>query len=163
MCRWCSAYTEHIYAVLRIVVGFLFACHGAQKWFGVLGGTVQIHTTKGLIAGTVELVGGILIALGLLTRLAAFISSGEMAVAYFWVHAKTSIWPIINKGDLPIVYCFLFLFVATKGGGGVTASTPSCGVTPARIAILTNCLAFLAAMDSKRQIPVHRSQPPKRQ
>jgi putative oxidoreductase len=117
MCRWCNAYTEHIYAVLRVVVGFLFACHGAQKWFGVLGGTVQIHTTKGLIAGTVELVGGILIALGLLTRVAAFISSGEMAVAYFWVHAKTSIWPILNKGDLPVVYCFLFLFIATKGGG----------------------------------------------
>jgi putative oxidoreductase len=117
MNRWYSAYSEHVYAVLRIVVGFMFACHGAQKWFGVLGGTVQIHTAKGLVAGTVELAGGVLIALGLLTRVAAFISSGEMAVAYFLVHAKTSFFPIINKGDLPVVYCFLFLYIATRGGG----------------------------------------------
>jgi putative oxidoreductase len=95
----------------------MFAYHGAQKWFGVLGGTVSIHTTKGLIAGTVELAGGILIAIGLFTRIAAFISSGEMAFAYFLVHAKSSFWPIINKGDLPVVYCFLFLYIAARGAG----------------------------------------------
>jgi putative oxidoreductase len=117
MNRWCSAYSEHVFAVLRGVAGFMFACHGAQKWFGVLGGTVAIHTTKGLIAGTVELAGGILIAIGLFTRVAAFISSGEMAFAYFLVHAKSSFWPIINKGDLPIVYCFLFLYIAARGAG----------------------------------------------
>jgi len=117
MNRWCSAYSEHLFAVLRVVAGFMFACHGAQKWFGVLGGTVAIHTTKGLIAGTVELVGGTLIAIGLFTRIAAFISSGEMAFAYFLVHAKTSFWPILNKGDLPIVYCFLFLYIAARGAG----------------------------------------------
>jgi putative oxidoreductase len=115
MNRWCSAYSEHVFAVLRVVAGLMFACHGAQKWFGVLGGTVAIHTTKGAIAGTVELVGGILIAIGLFTRIAAFISSGEMAFAYFLVHAKTSFWPIVNKGDLPIVYCFLFLYIAVRG------------------------------------------------
>ena len=115
-------HTSRIYAVLRIVSGLLFACHGAQKVFGVLGGTggsgeaTQLLSLHG-VAGVIELVGGILIAIGLLTRYAAFISSGQMAVAYFMVHAPGGFWPIQNRGELAILYCFLFLYIAANGTG----------------------------------------------
>src|SRR5437868_10273933 len=117
MHKWMNKYSELTYAAMRVVAGFVFACHGAQKYFGVLGGSVQIHTTKGLIAGTIELVGGTLIALGLFTSIAAFIASGEMAVAYFWVHTKRGFWPILNKGELAVVLCFVFLYIAATGAG----------------------------------------------
>ena len=117
MHKWMNKYSELAYAAMRVVAGFVFACHGAQKYFGVLGGSVQIHTTKGLIAGTIELVGGTLIALGLFTSIAAFIASGEMAVAYFWVHTKRGFWPILNKGELAVVLCFVFLYIAATGAG----------------------------------------------
>jgi len=104
------------YGVMRVVLGALFACHGAQKLFGVLGG--QIATGAQLkVAGAIELAGGILIALGFLTRLAAFLASGEMAFAYFMKHAPSGFWPIQNKGELAVVYCLVFLFVATYGAG----------------------------------------------
>ena len=102
---------------MRLVVGFLYACHGAQKLFGVLGGTPQHHGLM-LAAGVIEFGGGILIALGLFTSLAAFIASGEMAAGYFMVHAKASFWPILNKGELAVAYCFVFLFIAAHGAGG---------------------------------------------
>jgi putative oxidoreductase len=105
------------YAVLRIVAGLLYACHGAQKLFGVLGGQSQLHNPMMLVAGIIEFFGGLLIALGLLTRIAAFISSGEMAAAYFIVHARGGFFPIVNKGELAVVYCFLFLYIATRGAG----------------------------------------------
>src|SRR5438309_2851532 len=91
-------YTETTFALMRIVAGLLFACHGAQKLFGVFGG--QAMTASGLIlsAGIIEFVGGLLIALGLLTRVAAFFAAGEMAVAYFKAHAPHGFWPIENKG-----------------------------------------------------------------
>jgi putative oxidoreductase len=117
MHNWLNKYSEGIYAAMRVVVGFLFACHGAQKYFGVLGGAVQIHTAKGLIAGTIELIGGMLIALGLFTSIAAFLASGEMAVAYFWVHVKRGFWPILNKGELPVALCFIFLYIVARGSG----------------------------------------------
>jgi putative oxidoreductase len=110
-------YSDGLYSALRFIAGFLFVCHGVQKYFGVLGGTVQIYTVKGVISGTIEMFGGTLIAIGLGTSIAAFIASGEMAVAYFWVHAHRSFWPIINKGELAIVFCFLFLYIAAKGSG----------------------------------------------
>ena len=81
------------YALLRIVAGFLFACHGAQKLFGVLGGTVVPIASQRGAAGIIELVGGTLIALGLFTGYAAFVASGEMAVAYFKAHAPQGVWP----------------------------------------------------------------------
>ena len=112
-----KTYSEQIFAILRVAAGFIFACHGAQKYFGVLGGVVQIHSAKGLIAGTIEVFGGTLIALGLFTSIAAFIASGEMAVAYFWVHARRGFWPILNKGELAVVLCFLFLYIAARGAG----------------------------------------------
>ncbi len=102
---------------MRVIVGFLFACHGAQKYFGVLGGAVQIHTAKGAIAGTIEFIGGTLIALGLFTSIAAFIASGEMAAAYFTAHARRGFWPILNHGELAVALCFIFLYIAARGPG----------------------------------------------
>ena len=103
------------YALMRIVVGFLFACHGARTLFGVLGGHADIHNPLHLAAGIIEFGGGILIALGLFTRFAAFIASGEMAVAYFMMHAKHGLFPIMNGGELAVLYCFIFLFIASRG------------------------------------------------
>lgn len=105
------------YALLRIVAGFLFLCHGAQKLLGVLGGNqAQPMSLMGL-AGIIELVGGLLIMLGLFTGYAAFVCSGQMAVAYFMAHAPEGFWPIQNKGELAAVYAFLFLYIAVKGSG----------------------------------------------
>jgi putative oxidoreductase len=112
-----AKWEPYAYAALRIVVGLMYSCHGAQKLFGVLGGQSQLHNPMMLVAGIIEFFGGILIALGLLTRIAAFLASGEMAVAYFMVHARGGFFPIVNKGELAVVYCFLFLFIATRGAG----------------------------------------------
>jgi putative oxidoreductase len=106
-----------VYTLLRIVCGLLFACHGAQKLFGVFGAHGHPTTPLMWAAGFIEFLGGILIAIGLLTRFAALIASGEMAVAYFTMHAKASYFPIVNKGELAVLYCFLFLFIAARGAG----------------------------------------------
>jgi putative oxidoreductase len=95
----------------------LFACHGAQKLFGAFGGQVVTGQTRMLAAGVIELAGGLLIATGLFSRAAALVASGEMALAYFLVHAPNGFWPIQNKGELAVLYCFLFLTVAAVGGG----------------------------------------------
>jgi putative oxidoreductase len=109
-------YSEAAYALLRVVAGLLFLCHGLQKVFGVLGGH---KVTEGLLllGGWIELVGGALVALGLFAVPAAIIASGEMAAAYFKSHAPQSFWPIENKGELAVLYCFLFLFIALRGAG----------------------------------------------
>jgi putative oxidoreductase len=111
-----SSYTGYAYAVMRIIVGLLFATHGAQKLFGMFGGT---GGATGLIlaAGVIELAGGFLIALGLLTRPAAFLSSGTMAVAYFMAHASQGWHPVVNKGEPAVLYCFLFLYMFFRGAG----------------------------------------------
>jgi len=121
--RWLKPHSETLYAVLRIVAGFLFACHGAQKlfgWFGGFGGrpgaTAALGSLPG-IAGIIEFFGGALIALGLATTPVAFIASGEMAVAYFRAHFPSAFWPLQNRGELPALYCFLFLYVAARGAG----------------------------------------------
>ena len=114
---WLSRHAERIYALLRIVAGILFACHGAQKLFGALGGTAMTSNPMMLVAGIIEFGGGLLIALGLLTSWAAFLASGQMAAAYFMVHAKGGFWPIVNKGELAVAYCFLFLYIAAHGSG----------------------------------------------
>jgi len=115
-------YSEPAYALMRIVFGFLFACHGAQKIFGWLGGVDGAGGTAGVpliwVAGLIELVGGLLIATGFFASLAAFLSSGQMAVAYFMAHHQwQALLPIQNKGELAVLYCFAFLFIATKGSG----------------------------------------------
>ncbi|TGE22948.1 DoxX family protein [Hymenobacter metallicola] len=113
-----SRYAPYVYALLRIVVGLMFAMHGSQKLLGFPGDKppVELASLMGL-AGIIELVGGLLIAVGLLTRVAAFISSGTMAVAYFMAHASNGLLPIINQGELAVVYCFVFLYIWAHGPG----------------------------------------------
>jgi len=115
--RWVGKYSEVFYALMRVVVGLLFACHGAQKLFGVLGGESQLGSPMMVTAGVIEFVGGGLVALGLFAGYAAFVSSGQMAVAYFMAHAPRGFWPIVNRGELAVVYCFVFLYVASRGSG----------------------------------------------
>jgi putative oxidoreductase len=114
--RWLGKYSNFFYALLRIVAGALFACHGAQKLFGVLGGQKQTDTLL-QIAGVIEFGGGILIAAGLFTSLVAFVAAGEMAVAYFKQHSPGGFWPIVNRGELAVLYCFIFLYIASRGSG----------------------------------------------
>jgi putative oxidoreductase len=118
-----SKYAPYLYVLLRIVAGLLFACHGAQKLFGVFGGiggqpgtSMPLFSLMGL-AGCIELAGGLLITLGVLTSFAAFIASGEMAFAYFTQHFPRGFWPIQNGGELAVLYCFLFLYIAANGAG----------------------------------------------
>lgn len=120
--RW----SDWALTVLRIVVGFLFFCHGAQKmlgWFADPG--MPPHPAPAFpsliwFAGVLELVGGALIALGILTRPIAFLLSGEMAVAYFKAHAPHGWVPLMNHGEAAVLFCFIFLFFAVHGGGPYT-------------------------------------------
>src|SRR5688572_5549927 len=117
MDRLLGTYAPYLYALMCIVLGVLFACHGAQKLFGVLGGETVALVSLGGLAGIIEFVGGLLITLGFLTSYAAFIASGEMAVAYFMAHAPRGFWPIQNDGELAVMYCFIFLYIASRGAG----------------------------------------------
>ncbi|MBI4523366.1 MAG: DoxX family protein [Deltaproteobacteria bacterium] len=118
--KFLGKYSDYIYAIMRIVVGLLFACNGARKLFGVFGGmgasgqAAPLFSQMGL-AGTIEFFGGLLIALGLLTGTVAFIASGEMAVAYFQNHFPKGFWPILNTGERAVFYCFVFLYIASRG------------------------------------------------
>jgi putative oxidoreductase len=110
----------------RAMTGLLFACHGAQKLFGMFGGfppgsggRVELLSQFGA-AGIIELAGGLLVALGVRARIAAFICSGEMAVAYFQVHFSKGLLPIQNGGELAVLYCFAFLVLACLGPGPFT-------------------------------------------
>jgi len=105
-----------IYAITRILVGVLFACHGAQKVLGMFG---RVGPPGGLIwtAGVIELVGGGLVAVGLLASWAAFVCSGEMGVAYFMAHQPAGLLPIMNKGELAALYSLVFLVIAARGSG----------------------------------------------
>ena|SRR5215468_6923807 len=114
--KWLGRYSNLFYALMRIVTGALFACHGAQKLFGVLGGHKQVATLM-VAAGVIEFVGGIMIAVGLFTSCAAFVASGEMAFAYFKSHASGGFWPIVNGGEPAVLYCFVFLYIASRGSG----------------------------------------------
>jgi len=116
-------FTPQLYALLRIVTGLMFAMHGSMKLLGWPpmpgggGGGGHLPPLM-MVAGVIELVGGLLIAIGLMTDWAAFIASGEMAAAYFMGHAaKGGLNPLENKGELAVVYCFLFLFMAGYGSG----------------------------------------------
>jgi putative oxidoreductase len=111
-------FSPHLYALMRFVAGLLFAVHGAQKLFGFPGDrpAANLASLMGL-AGTIEFVGGLMIALGLFTAYAAFVASGQMAVAYFMAHAPRSPWPILNQGELAALYCFVFLYIAANGSG----------------------------------------------
>jgi putative oxidoreductase len=115
--RILGRFAPQFYAIMRIVAGLLFACHGAQKLFGVLGGQQVALASMFGAAGIIELVGGLLIAIGFLAGTAAFIASGEMAYAYFTMHAPRGAFPIQNGGELAVLYCFVFLYIAARGAG----------------------------------------------
>jgi len=107
-------------SVLRIVAAFLFMSHGTQKLFGFPASEPRdpaaLLSLMG-VAGFLEVFGGLLLLLGLLTRPVAFLLAGEMAVAYFRSHAPEGFWPLLNRGELAALYCFLFLYFAAAGGG----------------------------------------------
>lgn len=113
-------YASTIYAIVRIVFGFLFLVHGLQKLFGMFDGTVVPLGSLLGVAAMVELVGGILIIIGLFTRLAAFIASGEMAAAYFIAHLPQAFWPVQNGGESAVLFCFAFLYIAVRGAGSLS-------------------------------------------
>lgn len=116
--KFMSRFEPQAYFLLRLVFGFLFACHGAQKLFGVLGGhRVPVGLSLMFVAAVIESVAGVLIFLGWFTCPAGIIASGEMAVAYFTTHAKGSFFPIVNHGELAVIYCFVALYIATHGAG----------------------------------------------
>ena len=107
----------YAYAAMRVVIGFLFLFHGLQKLFGMYGGqTATLMSLRGA-AGVIELVGGVLVMVGLFTTPVAFVCSGQMAVAYFMAHAPKGPWPIANAGELASLYCFVFLYISARGGG----------------------------------------------
>jgi putative oxidoreductase len=107
---------RYVFVALRVVAGLIFACHGAQKLFGAFGGQPATSVLP-VVAGPIEFFGGLMIACGLWAGIAAFIASGEMAVAYFLVHFPMGPIPIENKGELAVVYCFLFLYIASVCSG----------------------------------------------
>ncbi len=116
--RFLGKYSPHLYAILRIVAGIMFAMHGSQKLFGIPGdgSSAPLASMMGF-AGIVEFVGGIMIAIGFFTSIAAFIASGQMAVAFFMAHAPQGLNPLLNEGELSVLYCFLFLYMAARGSG----------------------------------------------
>jgi len=121
--QFLGRYTDHALTLLRIVAGLLFMQHGMQKLFGMLGGfgdtpgaTAPLFSLLG-VAGILEFFGGLAVLVGLFTQPVAFLLSGEMAVAYFMVHIPRALWPVQNQGELAALYTFIFLFLATAGGG----------------------------------------------
>ena len=116
-----SKYETQIYAILRLVAGFLFLWHGSQKLFAFPPAGHEMPSYIMLIAGPIEFVGGLLIMIGLFTPWVAFICSGEMAFAYWSVHGTHALLPAVNGGELAIIYCFLFLFIAARGSGVYSA------------------------------------------
>ena len=115
-----KAWSPQLLSVLRIVVALLYLLHGTQKLLALpasaTGATVPLASRLGA-ASVIEIVGGTLILLGLFTHLAAFICSGEMAAAYFLVHAPRAPLPLQNSGELPVLFCFIFLYLAAAGAG----------------------------------------------
>jgi putative oxidoreductase len=114
-----AEWTPRMLSILRIVAALLFMEHGTQKLLGFPPGPNPAPALFTLIwvQGVIELVGGVLLAIGLFTRPVAFILAGDMAVAYFMAHAPRSFYPLLNGGDLAITYCFIFLYLAVAGGG----------------------------------------------
>jgi putative oxidoreductase len=118
--KWLEKYADDAYALMRIVAGFMFAFHGAQKILGVLSMFQPPMMSQLWFGGLIELVCGLAVMLGFWTRVSAFLSSGEMAVAYIQFHWKFQLgpqfFPALNKGELAALYCFVFLLIACQGG-----------------------------------------------
>ena len=111
-------FNSQAYALLRIVAGFLFLWHGSQKLFDFPGGMpAGVPAFITYVAGPIELIGGLLVMIGLYTRWAAFLASGLMAFAYWMAHGMKALLPLQNNGELAALYCFVFLFISTQGGG----------------------------------------------
>ena len=119
--RWLERFSDYAYALLRLVTGFMFCFHGAQKILGVLSNFRPPVGSQIWFGGIIELFGGLAVMLGVQTRAAAFLCSGMMAVAYFQFHWKfqpgPQFFPAINEGELAALYCFVFLYIACRGGG----------------------------------------------
>jgi putative oxidoreductase len=119
--RFLQRFNEPAFVLLRVTAGLMFGFHGLQKIFGVLSEFQPAFPSQIWFGGVIELVAGILIAVGLWTRCAAFVASGEMAVAYIQFHWKlafgTAFFPAVNKGEMALLYCVLFLYIACRGAG----------------------------------------------
>src|SRR5262245_10424709 len=115
-----TSLAPHLLSLLRVVTAFLFIVHGTQKLFatppGPGAGTAPLFPLS-WTAGVIEFVGGALILVGLFTRPVAFVLAGEMAVAYFRVHAPGGFWPLYNRGEVTVLYCFIFLYLWAAGAG----------------------------------------------
>ena len=115
-----AGWSPRLLSVLRIIAGFLFIAHGAQKLFGFLapaGAAAPPAFSQMWVGGALEFFGGLALLVGLFTRPVAFVLSGTMAVAYFQMHAPGGFWPLQNKGELAVLYCFVFLYLAAAGPG----------------------------------------------
>lgn len=118
-----NKYADPVYCIMRLIVGLMLACHGGQLVLGMFGGMTGPDKPMMQVGGCIQLVGGFMVAFGLLTRLAAFILSGEMAVAYFMIHVANAatpaakFFPILNHGELAVFYCWVFFFVFFYGPG----------------------------------------------
>jgi putative oxidoreductase len=122
--RRLSIYSPAMLGILRIITGLLFLAHGTQKFFhfpaGERAGSGWALDNLGAVAGIIEVITGVLVAIGLFTRPAAFVASGTMAVAYFYAHAPQNFWPVNNMGDAAVLYCFVFLYFIFAGPGSIS-------------------------------------------
>jgi putative oxidoreductase len=117
MAGFMAPFQGQTYALLRIVAGFLFLWHGSQKLLGIPIEASGVPPFVLYVAGPIELIGGILVAIGLFTSWAAFLCSGLMAAAYWMAHGSQGLLPLTNGGELAALYCFVFLFISANGAG----------------------------------------------
>lgn len=129
--RYLGRFEPYIYAIFRIIIGFLFMWHGMQKLFGYppmpAGQPAQPLNALMAVGGVIEFAGGLMIMLGLFAGFAAFLASGMMAVAYFMAHASGGFLPIVNHGESAVLYCFAFLYIAARGSGLLSVDSPLFG------------------------------------
>ncbi|MDX9740148.1 MAG: DoxX family protein [Gammaproteobacteria bacterium] len=117
----CSKAAPYLLSILRIITAFLFMAHGTQKLFSFPAAFPMELNTLLWVAGVLEVFGGLLVLIGLFTRPVAFVLSGQMAVAYFMAHAGQNFWPLLNGGEAAVLYCFVFLYIASAGPGPLSA------------------------------------------
>jgi putative oxidoreductase len=118
MAKFMTQYGSESYAVMRIMTGLLFLWHGASKLFGFpQAAPAEVPSFVIYVAGPIELVGGVLVAIGLFTRWSAFLCSGLMAAAYWMAHGTKALLPMTNGGEIAVLYCFVFLFISSHGAG----------------------------------------------
>src|SRR5437868_8308114 len=112
-----NRFADPFYSIMRFIVGLMFACHGLDKIFGTFAGKTEALPPLTMLGGWIEIICGFLVAFGLLTRIAAFVASGEMAAAVFMMRAPKGLVPYVNKGELAVVCCFMFFFMFVFGSG----------------------------------------------